>query len=313
MHESEAEAIAKAAATPSLPEISTALNVVLDLVQGARPVEESAAVEAVRAALGITRSSGGRLTINEAEEIRSSPIVQTAKARHATRLAIAKLLAQGILVPLAVLDNRRDSMFERVDTFAGGTMSSRSSSIEVPLGSVLVPSVFRLTPGLEVEGVVPLLTVEKWQVELAPLLNARLLRSLEEALSAARRGSHLSCAALLGSVSEGAWYAAGEQLRTRDKKLAEALDDDRTATVQTKVAELVTQTGRDKAAVAGLIAFATQLRQVRNYGVHTTATDDVAAEEFFTETGNYTLILATYSHLVKLLSMVRALDPALFP
>ena len=38
----------------------------------------------------------------------------------------------------------------------------------------------------------------------------RVLRCLAEALDAFRRGLHLACVSLLGAVSEGAWYAAGE-------------------------------------------------------------------------------------------------------
>ncbi|MFI2562413.1 hypothetical protein [Nocardia farcinica] len=310
MNRTEAEQLAATEATPSEAERSIAINAVMETIKDGNPVEEHDAVKAVRRALGVSDTAGGVLNINDAATVKSSPIVQYAKARHATRLAIAKLGAQGLIVPLAAPEAQGGV---EIEFYSGNSMYSTTGRIKIPVGMVFIPAVFQLTPGLASAGNVALLTVEAWKVELAPLLNDRLLRQLDEALSAARRGSHLSCATLLGAVAEGAWYAVGEQLRSRDSALAVALDNDRTATVQTKVHDLLASLPREKNSMAGVLAFATQLRMVRNYGIHTTADDDVAAEEYFTETGNYVLILQTYSHLVKLLATVRKLDPTLFP
>jgi hypothetical protein len=41
-------------------------------------------------------------------------------------------------------------------------------------------------------------------------------------LAAYRQGLFLGCASLLGAASEGAWYAAGEQLRHLDARLTTA-------------------------------------------------------------------------------------------
>lgn len=283
----------------------------METIKDGNPVQELDAVKTVCLALGVSVCAGGGvLNINDAATVKSSPIVQYAKARHATRLAIAKLSAQGLIVPLAA---PAGGSVESVEYYSGNSNYNMTGRIWIPVGTVFIPAAFQLTPGLAAAGNVALLTVEAWKVGLTPLLNDRLLRQLDEALSAARRGSHLSCATLLGAVAEGAWYAVGEQLRSRDSALAAALDNDRTATVQTKVHDLLAALPREKNSMAGVLAFAAQLRMVRNYGIHTTADDDVAAEEYFTETGNYVLILHTYSHLVKLLATVRKLDATLFP
>ncbi|MFI7531517.1 hypothetical protein [Nocardia salmonicida] len=311
MHDTEAQQVATTAATPSDAELSIAFNAVLEVIKDGNPVDEHDAVKAVCLALGVSPNAGGVLNINDAASVEASPIVQSAKARHATRLAIAKLGAQGLIVPLAA-PNERGGV-ESIEFYSGNSMSSRSGRIAIPVGAMLIPTAFQLTPGLAAAGNVALLTVEGWKPALAPLLNDRLLRQLDEALSAARRGRHMSCAILLGAVAEGGWYAVGEGLRSRDKALETALDNNHTATVQTKVHDLLAVLPREKNGMLGVLAFATQLRMVRNYGIHTSANDDVAAEEYFTETGNYALILQTYSHLVKLLANVRKLDPALFP
>jgi hypothetical protein len=65
-------------------------------------------------------------------------------------------------------------------------------------------------------GELPLLTVEKWEADVKPLINDRLRRILGESLDASRRGSYLSAVTLIGAVLEGAWYTAGEALRSRD-------------------------------------------------------------------------------------------------
>ncbi len=46
----------------------------------------------------------------------------------------------------------------------------------------------------------------------------------------------MSAVTVLGAVLKGAWYTVGERLRSRDSQLETALDNDRTATVQTTAA-----------------------------------------------------------------------------
>ncbi|WP_433685358.1 hypothetical protein [Nocardia sp. CA-119907] len=50
----------------------------------------------------------------------------------------------------------------------------------------------------------------------------------------------------------------------------------------------------------------------RNYGIHSTIKDDLAAEKFFTETGSYLLILQAHSHLMQLPIAARTLRPRAF-
>ena len=68
-----------------------------------------------------------------------------------------------------------------------------------------------------------------------------MTRCIAEALAAYRHGLFLACANLLGAASEAAWYASGERLRELDPQLDKAIDDDRTAKVIDRVAEVLRQ------------------------------------------------------------------------
>ena len=134
-------------------------------------------------------------------------------------------------------------------------------------------------------------------------LDARTQRSLAEALLAFNRGLYLASVSLLGAVSEGAWYAAGEQLRAFDPQLEKALDADRIAKVQERVTELLRRHA-PTSTVVDLNATAARLRDLRNYGVHPRSARGSSQERFFTEEGAGFLLLDTHRYLTQLADVV---------
>lgn len=316
MNSTDIARLAAEAATPDYTAISIAANVIIENLGDGAILDVNAAAKQVCAAAGVPVASSERITVGPdtgEPEVRAAPIVQYARMLHATRLAVARLMAQGLIVPVTQDAPEPRNTVLHSGYYIGTSMSNTTGGLEIPVGRVHIPQSFRLTPGVSAIGDVPLLTVEKWVSDVEPLVNSRLQRILGESLSAARHGSYLSAVTMLGAVLEGAWYAAGEELRSRDTALAKALDGDRTATVQSRVADIIRPLPRMKGVADNLESFAGYVRMVRNYGIHTGAADDLAAEEAFTEQGSYSLIQRAHSHLVQLLAAVRKVDPAIFP
>ena len=137
------------------------------------------------------------------------------------------------------------------------------------------------------------------------VLTDRGRRALNEALAAFRRLLYLACASLLGVVSEAAWYAAADRLAPEGSKLRQHLTSDRTALVQSGVAQILREKGVGSFTLADeLLAHASVLREIRNYGVHpANVRDDL--ERFFTEEECGLLILNTHHYLTSLAGAVR--------
>lgn len=295
------------AAVPSLTEVGQAAGVILQRAADGAAIDVMDAVDGLCSALGV--SVGVRFqtfqisdTANP-ENIRDKPLVQYARALHATQRAIARLIAQGTIVPVRSTGNVPPNVI--VAFQAGGGMVTTSGQLEIGVSNLEVPSAFQLTPGLEASGEIPLLTTEKWGAGLGPLLTGRLPRLLDEALGAYRRGQYLSAATLIGSVAEGGWTRAGEMLRGQFDKLDAALDDDRIAEVQKRMTELFRN--KKKRNADDLHSFATHVRTIRNYGIHPNAAENDAAEEALTEGGCFSLIQRTHAHLIALLDVTESI------
>ncbi len=100
-------------------------------------------------------------------------------------------------------------------------------------------------------------------------LDSRTRRCIAEALDAYQARLYLACANMLGAAFEGAWYAAGERLRTLDPRLSGPLDRELTAKLERLVAEIIRRDGKgDKTLADELLSQAALLRELRNYGVH---------------------------------------------
>lgn len=295
------------AAVPSLTEVSQAVGVILARAIDGATVDVMDAVEGLCSTLGVgvgVRFQPFQIGADTAkpEDIWDKPLIQYARALHATQRAIARLIAQGIIVPVRGTENVPSSVI--VAFQAGGGMVTTSGQLEIAVSKLEVPSAFQLTPGLEATGEIPLLTTERWAAGLGPLLTGRLPRLLEEALGAYRRGQYLSAATLIGSVVEGGWTRAGEMLRGQFDKLDAAIDDDRIAEVQERMSELFRNKKKENA--DDLYSFATHVRKIRNYGVHPNAAENDAAEEALTEGGCFSLIQRTHAHLIALLDVTES-------
>lgn len=72
------------------------------------------------------------------------------------------------------------------------------------------------------------------------------------------------------AATEGAWYSAAMPYVDEDRKLGEAMERDRTANVQTRVANYLREgaDGRDRARSDGLEVHARLMRDIRNFGLH---------------------------------------------
>ena len=296
------------AAAPSLTEVNQAAGVILRRATDGTAVDIMDAVAALCSALGVrvsARSETFQISGDTAnpEGIRDKPLIQYARALHATQVAVARLIAQGTIVPVRGTGHAPSSV--NVAFHAAHGSGSTSGTLEIDVSNLVVPGTFQLTPGLETVADIPLLTTEKWAAGLGPLLTGRLPRLLEEALGAYRRGQYLSAATLIGSVAEGGWTRAGEMLRGQFDKLDAALDEDRIAEVQKRMAELFRNSKKRNA--DDLYSFATHVRTIRNYGIHPNAADNDAAEETLTEGGCFSLVQRTHAHLIALLDVTRSL------
>lgn len=279
-------------------------------VSGGEPVFFNEAVDAVCQVHGVSSSAAHQtfhIGNDDEESLRNAAVVRYVRCLHATQLVVARLAAQGTIVPLEKPGTTHAEV--HVPFEAGGGMMTTSGQLSITASPVVVPNRFLLTPGLEVTADVPLLNSQKWSEGIGPLLTGRLPRLLDEALDAYRRGRYLSASTLIGSVSEGGWTRAGEKLRGRARKLDDALDEDRIAEVQKRMIELF-KANKIRSA-DDLSAFATYVRTVRNYGIHPNAADNEAAEQALTEVGSFSIIQRTHSHLISLLSAVDSLPPSI--
>lgn len=151
-----------------------------------------------------------------------------------------------------------------------------------------------------------LLGRETWWLDadlfLDPLTDLALLsqtrRSLEEALSAYRRGLFLAALSLLGATSEGAWYAIAEGTGPSGK-LRQALDSGQTSEVIRLTAERLRAVPRLGSQVDGLVAHAELLRDLRNFGIHPSSNDH-HLDRYFTEEEAGTLFLGSWNYFKKL-------------
>ena len=125
--------------------------------------------------------------------------------------------------------------------------------------------------------------------------DASTLRLIDESLRAFRHGLFLASATLLAAASEGAWYAAGEKLRSNGQTLGKALDSNKTAEVLRLVTQRLSEAG--VAESDELLAHAGVLRRIRNYGLHPRESSDELVEDYFTEEGCGLLLMMARRYL----------------
>lgn len=229
---------------------------------------------------------------------KSDPVTARIRNRRAASQAMAELAARGAVIPMKQpaggttdipVDDRNTSGSYRFHSNAPDLSPAYfHASATDPLGYTVDVDLFAAPiHGLD--------------------LDERTLRCLEEALAAFQHSLYISSASLLGAVSEGAWYAAGEKLRDHSTSLAAALDADRTAQVIERVSELFRKKGSLRTTANELQAHAAFLRDLRNYGVHPRSHADAAREPAFSESAIAVLILQTQRYLVRLASALNTL------
>lgn len=287
----------EAAVQPTAAEIVAAKQQILhDLADGAS--RRLALEEGVVSSFGVPAQPRDELydvpTDKTGEDAvdREDHHLRRVRLRHATRLAIAELVANGSLIPTA---DPEGASYIEVSVRRGGHSGGERIRSTLPR----LEDAYDLTRrnGQSVDPLI--LSADGFCDGLSGLLDLRARRCADEALTAARRGLYLSSVNLLGAVSEAAWYSVGEALRGRDTQLAADLDADRTAQVQRVVANLLGQVGSQTTANE-LRAHAAYLRDLRNYGVHPAAALDASQEHAFTEIGCLALVMSTHRYLVRL-------------
>ena len=218
------------------------------------------------------------------------PIVARIRHQRAGQLALEQLARQGIAAPIRNVGGDKVS----IPAQEGGTSGAYHMPVDVPALASGYSGVRHELPN-------HLLDIDLFTADLAVLdLNVRTLWCLREALASYRNGLYLSAANLLGAVSEGAWYAAGEQLRHMSDGLAKALDGDRTTQVISRLCEMMRRVGRLRADANELEAHAAYLRDLRNYGVHPRDLASSIHEAVFTEPSLAVLIMQTHRYLGRL-------------
>ena len=229
---------------------------------------------------------------------RDAPQIARQRLGYATKLAVASLVAEGLLIPSLSPGNDYLSVAVHRSGTSGGEL--------VPVATPTMAGAYRLTPGREPPRDLPLLDAKAFVEGLDGLLDDRARRCLDEALAASRRGLYLSALNLIGAVSEAAWYSIGEALLPTHPELSGALAENRTALLQHLVGDILGSVKRQRLAVTELRAHAAYLRDLRNYGIHPRGDIDPGQEHSFTETGCLLVFMETHRYLARLYAAAQA-------
>ncbi len=230
------------------------------------------------------------------------PLIARPRLALAATEALLDLVSQGTVIEVAESPEHADGnpivgTSINVPFQLGGYRSAVRRKLPLPN----LARAYRLAPRLVDEAAQWFFDPDIFTADLEQLqLDRRARRCIVEALAAFRQGLFLACASLLGAASEGAWYAAGEQLRPLDPQLVKALDADNTAKVIGRVSEVLRQHSALRASIDELQAQAALFRQLRNYGVHPRADETDHLERYFSDSGAGLLLLETYTYLTRL-------------
>jgi hypothetical protein len=311
----DVEAAVHGALTPSWAEIVRAKHAQRALLEDGRPHGIRTLQTCLHAAEDVPLPDpADRLRIGAAIDIPAvitagHPVLAGHRLALAGTEAVLDLAAQGLLVEVA--DPPDHGAGHPVVSHGYLTITvefaNRAWGIRHPTELPALAAAYRLAPGLVGREETWFLDVDLFTADLDRLqLDARTRRCITEAIAAYRRGLFLACTNLLGAASEGAWYAAGEQLRDLDPQLPKVLAADETTKVVRRVCEVLRQSGRLRASSDELQAHVGLLRQLRNYGVHPRAEDDSHLERYFTDPAAAVLVMQTHGYLVRLADAVAA-------
>lgn len=259
-------------------------------------------------------SHGEKLQIASADDIdrvvtASEPLIARPRLAWAATEGLLDLVALGIAIEASESPTHEEGnpMIGPGAFSVDYQLGPNGGAIRVPGPLPNLTRAYRLAPHVGADATQWFTDPDLFTADLEQLrLDARACRCLVEALAAYRHGLFLACASLLGAASEGAWYAAGEQLRHLNTQLARAHDDGNTSKVIARVGEVLRQHSGLRVLVDDLHAQAALFRQLRNYGVHPRPSETGHLERYFSDSGAAMLLLETYTYLSRLTGAVAA-------
>ncbi len=237
------------------------------------------------------------------------PVAAAIRADVTAREALAELAADGMLIPAGTAPLPGIPAFTLTYNVPGYSAGVRIGVHRPGVLSDMAQLPHRLRQ-LGLWGI----EADIFIADLAPLgLDPRTERSLREAIESYRRGVFLAASSLLGAAVEGAWYAAGQRLRSTVPAVDQLADGDRTAQLQGAVTDALRNSlpGSRKWEADSLSQFARLMRDIRNYGVHPRQLTDGDIEIYFAEDKCGLLLLEAHRHLKRLAEITaQAADPA---
>ncbi len=290
-------------AQPGRIDIVRAKKHLLGELGDGQPHSSEALIASVASLLGAGPLGHPQIDLPGRESVRAvvtaeHPVAAAIRADITAREALAELAADGMLIAAgqAALPGTPALTL---------TYHLPSSSAGVRIGvhrPAVLSDVVRLPHRLRQQGL--------WGIEpdifiadLGPLgLDPRTERSLREAIESYRRGVFLAAASQLGTAVEGAWYAAGQRLRSAAPAVDQLVDSDRTAQLQSAVTDALRDSlpGNRRWEADSLSQFARLMRDIRNYGVHPRHLSDGDIEIYFEEDKCGLLFLEAHRHLKRL-------------
>ncbi len=290
-------------AQPGRIDIVRAKKHLLGELGDGQPHSSEALIASVASLLGAGPLGHPQIDLPGRESVRAvvtaeHPVAAAIRADITAREALAELAADGMLIAAgqAALPGTPALTL---------TYHLPSSSAGVRIGvhrPAVLSDVVRLPHRLRQQGL--------WGIEpdifiadLGPLgLDPRTERSLREAIESYRRGVFLAAASQLGAAVEGAWYAAGQRLRSAAPAVDQLVDSDRTAQLQSAVTDALRDSlpGNRRWEADSLSQFARLMRDIRNYGVHPRHLSDGDIEIYFEEDKCGLLFLEAHRHLKRL-------------
>jgi hypothetical protein len=290
-------------AQPGRIDIVRAKQHLLGQLADGQPHSAEALIASVASLLGTKPLGHPQIDLPGRESVKAvvtaeHPVAAAIRADVTAREALAELAADGMLIAAGTAPLRGNPALTLTYNLPGYSSGVR---IEVHRPAVL-SDVVQLPHRLRQHGL--------WGIEpdifiadLAPLgLDPRTQRSLREAIESYRRGVFLAAASQLGAAVEGAWYAAGQCLRSAAPAVDQLVDGDRTAQLQSAVTDALRNSlpGNRKWETDSLSQFARLMRDIRNYGVHPRQLTDGDIEIYFEEDKCGLLFLEAHRHLKRL-------------
>ena len=287
-------------AQPDRIDIVRAKRHLLGQLGGGQPCASGTLIASVAALLGAGQLGHPQINLPSRDSVKAvvtadHPVTAAIRADLAAREALAELAADGMLIaagagPLAG-SNEIMLSFQLPGYAAGQRLRLHRPAV--------ISDVVRLPHRLRQQGLWGM-EPDIFIADLASLgLDPRTERSLREAIESYRRGVFMAASSLLGASVEGAWYAAGQRLRSTAPQVDALVDGDRTAQLQGAVAAALRDAlpGNRRWEADALGQFARLMRDIRNYGVHPRQVTDGDIEVYFAEDKCGLLFLEAHRHL----------------